>query len=173
MSDDPTKLSDSDNSVLTTGCACGGCGTGTVCATDRTGIKMSAASSVYSYAAPDVYSPSDAEDPFRRIAEDTFGKKRVSDDVEMRATLEDEIVKDLLTRVQKLEEKVESLQEENLDLRGSLDALVDIMDEEDDAPNLTWDDLVACIGSQTTGDGVKSNFVAFLDQLLSATNAKD
>lgn len=172
MSDDPTKLSDSDNSVLTTDCTCGGCGTGTACATDHTGIQMSNVGGVYAYAGPPV------NDPFVwPNGPDLTGTDTITftpgDDVKMRATLQNEVIKDLLTRVQKLEEKVESLQEENLDLRGSLDALVDIMDDEDDAPSVTWDGLINCISSQTADNGAARDLIAFLDQLVNTAHAKD
>lgn len=101
------------------------CGAGTTCAFTDTTIKAGGFDGVYAYAGPEVKPWEQPNEPAAPgpefFATDT--EKRYRD------ILQTEVIKDLLERIQKLEGQVESLQEDNLDLLGSLDALRDIVEE--------------------------------------------
>lgn len=113
-------------SDTSTKCTCGGCGTDTTCCHDNTTLKASSSSGTYAYAAPDVQPDGTAPRtwPWIDNTDDT-----ITFPFDPRKVLQEELLQDLPERVQKLEKTVKNLQQENLDLRASLDALVDIMDD--------------------------------------------
>lgn len=116
----------SNRTISKADCACGGCATGTTCVHDRSAIKAGLYPGTYVYAAPDVlpfetipphyYLSTDATTPF------------TSD--QMRQTLQDEIIQDLLERVRRTEKDLEKLREEHLDTQAALDAIRDILEDE-------------------------------------------
>ena len=110
------------------GCTCGGCGIGTTCAFTDTAMKTGSFDGTYVYAAPEVKPRGILPD----TPDGTGTKPQIYTTIpdQYRATLQDEMVKDLLERVQKLETEVASLREDNLDLLGSLAAISDIMEDE-------------------------------------------
>jgi len=135
MSDD----TDTSGSVLTgnnhtNDCSCGGCGTGTTCCHETTTLKAGSLDGVYAYAGPLGVFP-DGPVPYAWPNVES-GTTTITFDAH--TILKEELLRDLLERVQKLEKKIEKLRQQNLDFQGSLDALVDIMDDteptEPDAP---------------------------------------
>ncbi len=111
-------------------CTCGGCGTGTACANDPITLNTN------KYVKPGVYlyaslGPDDRLPEISTTTPDTITwPPGTPDDVQMRAMLQDEIIKDLLERVQKLEQDIKALREDNLELLGSLTAISDILEDE-------------------------------------------
>jgi len=91
-------------------CTCGGCGTGTTCAYTDTTLKSDMQTAVYVYATPD-------------ILDQTPGRARWPDETSdsfffnPRDTLNEELLKDLLERVQKLEKSIDKLRKENAKLK--------------------------------------------------------
>jgi len=104
------------------------CGTGTCCGS-ASYISTGITAGVYTYAAPDV-DPGQTHYPW-------IDSTDISSE-NLRAVLYEEMLRDLLQRVQKLESTAAQQQQDILELRGSLDALTDIMDsqgEEDAGPH--------------------------------------
>ncbi|KKM77557.1 hypothetical protein LCGC14_1368760 [marine sediment metagenome] len=172
MNDDTTKPPSQDSTVLTadTNCTCGGCGTGTTCIADYTGIKLNAQGSVYAYAAPGVLPDGTGGPTWPWPPTETTDTTVTPDDKKLRSTLQDEIIKDLLERVQRLETIAEKLKEQNLDLRGSLDALVDIMDkDEPEQQSISWDDIISHVTS-TVEDKNVGNIIAVINRILNTVH---
>ncbi len=89
-------------------CTCGGCGTGTTCVYTNTPLKNDAQYTVIAYATPDILGePTGAlwVQPAETTPNDTFT-------FSVRDTLNEELLRDLLERVQKLEKENSILKEQ-------------------------------------------------------------
>jgi len=90
-------------------CTCGGCGTNTPCCHDTNSTQSGLLDGIYAYAAPPV---SDHKDPLKPWRDYVSTDSAAAMETMMRSTLDQEMLKDLLQRVQQLEETIADLKAE-------------------------------------------------------------
>ena len=101
-------------------CTCGGCLTDTTCKHGTNTLKSDMQVSVVAYGTPNTFGePTGPQQPsFTQVTES--GSDAPTFTFDPHATLNEELLKDLLERVQKLEKKVDKLQKQNNTLQEKL-----------------------------------------------------